>query len=318
MLYWNQKRYHRFLSTSDRAIYIEEMTSPSFCKLMRWVNLTFNIAVPLYLYFIYKLSWLHLAIAFIVFDIALLLCEQLLFITLPWAVAHIPVLSIAKWQHAGIQKRLSRTRERIEFLRKKHCQDCSDSYIGWRSCTRCKTMKHLTRQQDALQESCNAAAERVLTLQNKASRSVTQPVIQPITQAPPAPLDTSMVTYFQHVSAECNRIISTHRFDFLIAVRKSTESIASILKNKPEGEAEIAGTLCYRLENLIKLLNNLSTESDEVRMTYFEDAKTAANELNEELQRTISSINQLVPGVNTNTPAMLLAKIKLEKETTNV
>lgn len=27
MLYWNQKRHHRFLSSDDRAIYIEEMTS---------------------------------------------------------------------------------------------------------------------------------------------------------------------------------------------------------------------------------------------------------------------------------------------------
>ena len=114
---------------------------------------------------------------------------------------------------------------------------------------------------------------------------------------------------------ECNKIISTHRFDFLIAVRKNADSLASILNNKPEGEIEIPGTMCYRLDNLIKLLHTLSAESDDVRKVYFEDAKMASNALADEMQQTISAINKLVPGVDTNTPQMLLNKITLTKET---
>lgn len=180
-------------------------------------------------------------------------------------------------------------------------------------------MKRLVRQQDTLEDSCAAALERVNKLQSKTTQSTASSTpAAPATPTPTVPIDNSLAVYFQNLSTECNRIISTHRFDFLISIRKSTDSIASILKNKPEGEIEISGTLCYRLDNLIKLLKTLSAESDEVRQVYFEDAKSATNELNEELQRTISAINKLVPGVDTNTPAMLLTKIKLEKETTNV
>jgi hypothetical protein len=143
-------------------------------------------------------------------------------------------------------------------------------------------------------------------------------IVQPAIAAAEQSRNNSLVTYFQKLSNECNALIGTHRFDFMIAVRKSADSLASVLKNKPEGETEVAGTLCYRLDNLVKLLHTLSTESDEVRHTYFEDAKNAANTLQEEMQQTISAINKLVPGVDANTPAMLLAKINLQKEKNNV
>ena len=210
--------------------------------------------------------------------------------------------------------------DRIDFLRKKHCEDCDDAPTVFKAstCTRCKTIHDLTQKYNKLVDSRNAAKENLDRLLAKHNGTTTpKPVaVAPAIEQPKH--DSSLVGYFQQLSTECNRIISTHRFDFLISVRKNADSLASILKNKPEGEIEIPGTLCYRLDNLIKLLHTLSAEADDIRQVYFEDAKTASNALADEMQQTIAAINKLVPGVDTNTPQMLLNKITLTKETNHV
>ncbi|MBQ8806399.1 MAG: hypothetical protein IJZ68_08100 [Bacteroidaceae bacterium] len=321
MLYWNQKRHYRLLSSEDRDLYIAEMSPMFFRKWMKRLNLLLNIATPLFLYFYLKLPLREIAFAFIAFDVILNVFEQVVFITLPWMVSKIPLVAIAQWQYNGISKNHSRINDRIDFLRKKHCENCDDA-IGRRTqCTRCNTIRDMTHKCNSIAESMQTAETRLNELKAKRDgTSVTKPQVQTVTSVVPVekPRDNSLIAYFQKLSNECNKLISTHRFDFLISVRKSADSMASVLKNKPEGEAEISGTLCYRLDNLIKLLYNLSAESDEVRNVYFEDAKNAANTLQEEMQQTISAINKLVPGVDTNTPAMLLAKINLEKEKNHV
>lgn len=319
MIYWNQKRHYRLLSAEDRALYMEEMSPLYFRKWMKRLNLLLNIAAPLYLYFYLHLPWKELAFAFIAFDIALNVFEQVVFITLPWAVSKIPLVPIAQWQYNGISRNLSRVNDRIDFLRKKHCEDCNDTLMSYHHCTKCSTMLTLTRKSKSLQESQQAALERLNKLKAQRDGAPAKPAVTPaVAPVQPVSHDSSLVGYFQKLSVECNKIISTHRFDFLIAVRKNADSLASILKSKPEGEAEIPGTLCYRLDNLVKLLTNISAESDEVRTVYFEDAKSVSNALAEEMQQIISNINKLIPGVDTNTPEMLLAKTKLTKENTNV
>lgn len=319
MIYWNQKRHYRLLSAEDRALYMEEMSPLYFRKWMKRLNLLLNIAAPLYLYFYLHLPWKELAFAFIAFDIALNVFEQVVFITLPWAVSKIPLVPIAQWQYNGISRNLSRVNDRIDFLRKKHCEDCNDTLMSYHHCTKCSTMLTLTRKSKSLQESQQAALERLNKLKAQRDGAPAKPAVTPaVAPVQPVSHDSSLVAYFQNLSMECNKLISTHRFDFLIAVRKSADVLASILKSKPEGEAEIPGTLCYRLDNLVKLLYNLSAESDEVRNVYFEDAKAVSNTLNEEMQQIISAINKLVPGVDMNTPEMLLTKTKLTKETSHV
>lgn len=323
MIYWNQKRHYRLLSSEDRDLYIEEMSPMYFRKWMKRINLVLNIVTPLFLYFHLHLPLRELAFAFIAFDIVLNVFEQIVFITLPWAISKIPLIPIAQLQCRGITRNLSKTEDRIDFLRKKHCETCDNTVRGYKiTCTRCKTMQALVRKRDRLADSQHAAKDKLDKLTAKHNKvtqkvSTSASVPLPVTSEQPK-YDGSLIAYFQKISEECNQLISTHKFDFLIAVRKSTESIASILKNKPEGEIEISGTLCYRLENLLKLLRCLHAESDDVRNVYSEDAKTASNTINEELQQTISNIQKLVPGVDTNTPEMLLAKAKLAKENENV
>ena len=319
MLYWNQKRHYRLLSADERALYITEMSPAFFKKWMKRLNLLLNIAAPLVLYFYLKLPLREIAFAFIAFDILLNVFEQVVFITIPWAVSKIPAVAIKQWQYNGISRHLSKVEDRIDVLRKQHCESCTDAPYRWSSCTRCKTMSDFCTKRDRLAESQKAAKENLDLLISKRDGSPVQKPVQqstPVIEAPKQ--DTSLVGYFQSLSTECNKIISTHRFDFLISVRKNADALASILKNKPEGETEISGTMCYRLDNLIKLLHTLSAESDEVRQVYFEDAKTVSNALADEMQQTISTINKLVPGVDTNTPQMLLNKITLTKETNHV
>lgn len=320
MLYWNQNRHHRLLSAEDRDLYIYEMSPMFFRKWMKRINLLLNIATPLFLYLYLKLPLHEIALASIAFDIVLNVFEQVVFITIPWMVAQIPLVAVAQWQYNGIKRNHSRINDRLDFLRKKHCDGCDDAIGQHFNCTRCDTIRDIVNKRNRIAESMQAAKERLDKL--KAKRGGTaQPkpqIVQPAIPAAEQSRDNSLVTYFQKLSNECNALIGTHRFDFMIAVRKSADSLASVLKNKPEGETEVAGTLCYRLDNLVKLLHTLSTESDEVRQTYFEDAKNAANTLQEEMQQTISAINKLVPGVDANTPAMLLAKINLQKENNNV
>ena len=321
LIYWNQKRHYRLLSSKDRDLYMEEMSPMYFRKWMKRVNLVLNIITPLLLYFYIHLPLRELAFAFIAFDILLNVFEQIVFITLPWAVSKVPLIPIAQWQYRGISRNLSKTEDRIDFLRKKHCETCDGSVRGYKiTCTRCKTMQALVRKKDRLTESQRAAKDRLDILITKRDGTISKAVKTTTTTPakPEPPSDNTLATYFHNISAECNKLIDTHRFDFLIAVRKSTESLTSILKNKPEGETEIPGTLCYRLENLLKLLHCLHAESDDARSVYLEDAKAAASTINEELQQTIMKIQKLLPGVDTNTPEMLLAKTKLAKENDNV
>lgn len=288
-----------------------------FCKWFQRINFMLNIVTPLFLYFYLHLSWIEMAIAFIAFDITLNIFEQITFITLPWAVSKIPLIPIAQWQYNGISKKVRKLNDKMDFRRKKYCKECDEYTFETKHCYNCSRIRALAEKHSCLVNSQRAAKENLDKLLGKRRNKPTQQdtaiaIVENTKQ------DTSLITYFKNISTECNQLINTHRFDFLISVRKSADSIASILKSKPEGEAEIPGTLCYRMDNLIKLLKNLSTETDEVRNVYMEDAKTASNAINEEMQQIISSINKLVPGIDMNTPEMLLAKTKLAKETIHV
>lgn len=321
MIYWNQKRHYRLLSASEREFYLAEMSPLYMRKLMKWINLALNIAAPLILYFHFHLPLKELAFAFIAFDICLNVFEQIVFITLPWLVSIIPLIPIKQWQYNGISHNLSKIDDRIDVLRKKHCESCDDASFRWETCTRCSSMKALCQKQRALAESKQAAKENLDKLLSKRDGTTPKPVVttaQPIAVPEQPKSENTLVAYFQKLSFECNKIISTHRFDFLISVRKNADALSSILKSKPEGETEIPGTLCYRLDNLVKLLHNLSAESDEVRTVYFEDAKAASNALAEEMQQIISAINKMVPGVDMNTPEILLNKTKMTKENNHV
>lgn len=322
MIYWNPKRHYRLLSSTDRDLYIEEMSPIYFKKWMKRINLILNIITPLFLHFYLQLPLRELAFAFIAFDIMLNTFEQVIFITLPWVISKIPSITIAQWQYNGFSHHVSQAEDRIDFLRKKHCEKC-DRASRWCkiSCTRCKDMSLLVRQKDRLTESQNAAKARLNVLKTQRDnirKPTTQPTNVTTTQPPSLPVDNTLAAYFQRINTECTQLISTHKFDFLIAIRKSTEALAAILQTKPEGEAEVPITLCYRLTNLVKLVQCLLSESDEVRSTYFDDAKTASNRINEELQAVILNIQKLVPGVNTNTPEILLAKTQLAKENDDV
>lgn len=319
MLYWNPQRHYRFFSSDEREFLVDEMSPLNFPKWMKRLNVLLNIAAPLFLYFVLKLPWKEMAIAFIAFDVLLHVFEQVVFITLPWAVSKIPLVPFVQWQYNGVSRYLSRVEDRLDTYRKINCADCHRCISSTR-CTSCTPPKQLTQKRDRLtatQEQLKVRLDKLIAKQNGAPQ--TKPTPTPVVQkAPEVPQSTTLASYFQNLSTECSKIISTHRFDFLISVRKNADALASILKNKPEGETEIAGTLCYRLDNLVKLLNTLSAESDEVRSVYFEDAKAVSNALAEEMQQAISAINKLIPGVDTNTPEILLTKTKMTKEINNV
>lgn len=321
MIYWNPKRHYRLLSPTDRQLYIEEMSPIYWQKWTKRINLMLNVITPLFLYFYLNLPLRELAFAFIAFDVILNVLEQVIFITLPWAMSKIPSLAIAQWQYNGFTHHVSQAEDRIDFLRKKHCEKCDNAVRGYKiSCTRCKDMQRLVRQKDRLTESQKNAKERLDTLKTQRDNicQPTTPLPNLAEQTQSLMFDNTIATYFRNINAECTQLINTHKFDFLIAIRKSTEALVTILQAKPEGEAEVSMTLCYRLTNLVKLLQCLLAESDEVRSAYFDAAKTASNSINEELQAVILNIQKLVPGVNTNTPEMLLAKTQLAKENNDV
>ena len=247
MLVWNRDKQHYFLSPSDRKRYIYSMQLGNCVKWFETLSFWLNVAVPLVMYFTIGLNLITFGIVFIAMDVILNLFEQLFFITLPYLLSKTKNISVIQRRINSIKKKKEKVEKRISFLRDKHCKNC-ERVCSWNreDCTRCDTMEKLCDKKDILERMIRREEKYIETLNIKPSKVKENKKIEKQQNKPAKIVEKKVVEnndYFANVANQLNDWINKGRYDFLIPLRKSVNSISQILKTKPNGKKIIPTSL---------------------------------------------------------------------------
>ena len=315
MFYWNYKHHYRLWNEDERFCILCEIAPHWFPPFLKCINFVLNIIVPLYLYMQLQLSWLQLGIAFIVFDLALILFEQFILLTIPYAIANLPSKAIAEWQYYGLKRRLERAKDKMDLIRKTECEECSYYSHRRATCLSCKQVRRLFVFTEALEASIEAAEARVSSFSKSTKTNTPAPTTTPVEPVKASQPDRSLAQYFNNISERCQTLINEHRFDFLIPIRKSCDSLVYILQKNPAGDSCVTGELCRKLDLHMEFCETISEMSPDARVQYMNDAKTVTRTLHDQMQQCAINANK-AQSVK-KSPEDILAQILSEKETTN-
>lgn len=296
MIVWNRKKVHRLLSASDRERYIHAMSTNGSEKVINWISILLNIAVPVTLYFCLGFNLILFGAVFIAMDIVLNIFEQIAFITIPYWKSKTQNVDKLNRRVKKVEKEKERVKKKIVFLRDKYCEDCNRVHSWNRSdCTKCETMSRLCDRKSELEDAINRELNYIKTIdkkENKNKKSEKQSANNKITQEICETNIEKGKDFFASVAERLNKYINEYRFDFLIALRKSANSLSEILKGKPSGKDLIPLSVYNKLERIpIVLSEIIKLEKDEQRQ-YLDELKTISSELSDKIQLTISSINK--------------------------
>lgn len=298
MLVWNRDKQHYFLSPSDRKRYIYSMQLGNCVKWFETLSFWLNVAVPLIMYFTIGLNLITFGIVFIAMDVILNLFEQLFFITLPYLLSKTKNISVIQRRINSIKKKKEKVEKRISFLRDKHCKNCERVYSWNREdCTRCDTMEKLCDKKDALERMIRREEKYIETLNIKPSKVKENKKIEKQQNKPAKIVEEKKVVenndYFANVANQLNDWINKERYDFLIPLRKSANSISQILKTKPNGKKIIPTSLSAKLDTILILLNTVSDLENDEKRKYIEEIKDVSKKLNEEIQLLVLKLNKV-------------------------
>lgn len=298
MLVWNRDKQHYFLSPSDRKRYIYSMQLGNCVKWFETLSFWLNVAVPLVMYFTIGLNLITFGIVFIAMDVILNLFEQLFFITLPYLLSKTKNISVIQRRINSIKKKKEKVEKRISFLRDKHCKNC-ERVCSWNreDCTRCDTMEKLCDKKDALERMIRREEKYIETLNIKPSKVKENKKIEKQQNKPAKIVEEKKVVenndYFANVANQLNDWINKERYDFLIPLRKSANSISQILKTKPNGKKIIPTSLSAKLDTILILLNTVSDLENDEKRKYIEEIKDVSKKLNEEIQLLVLKLNKV-------------------------
>ena len=298
MLVWNRDKQHYFLSPSDRKRYIYSMQLGNCVKWFETLSFWLNVAVPLVMYFTIGLNLITFGIVFIAMDAILNLFEQLFFITLPYLLSKTKNISVIQRRINSIKKKKEKVEKRISFLRDKHCKNC-ERVCSWNreDCTRCDTMEKLCDKKDALERMIRREEKYIETLNIKPSKVKENKKIEKQQNKPAKIVEEKKVVenndYFANVANQLNDWINKGRYDFLIPLRKSVNSISQILKTKPNGKKIIPTSLSAKLDTILILLNTVSDLENDEKRKYIEEIKDVSKKLNEEIQLLVLKLNKV-------------------------
>lgn len=298
MLVWNRDKQHYFLSPSDRKRYIYSMQLGNCVKWLGMFSFWLNVSIPLIMYFTIGLNLITFGIVFIAMDIILNLFEQLFFITLPYLLSKTKNISVIQRRINSIKKKKEKVEKRISFLRDKHCKNCERVYSWNREdCTRCDTMEKLCDKKDALERMIRREEKYIETLNIKPSKVKENKKIEKQQNKPAKIVEEKKVVenndYFANVANQLNDWINKERYDFLIPLRKSVNSISQILKTKPNGKKIIPTSLSTKLDTILILLNTVSDLENDEKRKYIEEIKDVSKKLNEEIQLLVLKLNKV-------------------------
>ena len=277
-----------------------------------------NVAVPLVMYFTIGLNLITFGIVFIAMDVILNLFEQLFFITLPYLLSKTKNISVIQRRINSIKKKKEKVEKRISFLRDKHCKNC-ERVCSWNreDCTRCDTMEKLCDKKDALERMIRREEKYIETLNIKPSKVKENKKIEKQQNKPAKIVEEKKVVenndYFANVANQLNDWINKERYDFLIPLRKSANSISQILKTKPNGKKIIPTSLSAKLDTILILLNTVSDLENDEKRKYIEEIKDVSKKLNEEIQLLVLKLNKVKDDEVSTEIDSMLEELKKEK-----
>lgn len=298
MLVWNRDKQHYFLSPSDRKRYIYNMQLGNCVKWFGTISFWLNVAVPLIMYFTIGLNLITFGIAFIAMDVILNLFEQLFFITLPYLLSKTKNISVIQKRINAIKRKKERVEKRISFLRDKHCKDCS-RVCSWNreDCTRCDTMEKLCDKRETLARMIRGEEKYLETLNEKPKKTKENKKPEKTQNKTAKVIEEKKVTetndYFSNVANQLNDWINKERYDFLIPLRKSTNSISQILKSKPIANKILPVSITSKLDTVLILLNTVQDLGTEEKQKYIEEIKDVSRKLNDDIQLLVLKLNKV-------------------------
>lgn len=319
MLVWNRDKQHYFLSPSDRKRYIYSMQLGNCVKWFETLSFWLNVAVPLIMYFTIGLNLITFGIVFIAMDVILNLFEQLFFITLPYLLSKTKNTATIQRRINSIKKKKEKVEKRISFLRDKHCKSC-ERVCSWNreDCTRCDTMEKLCDKKDMLERMIRREEKYIETLNIKPSKVKENKKIEKQQNKPTKIVEEKKVVesndYFANVANQLNDWINKERYDFLIPLRKSVNSISQILKTKPNGKKIIPTSLSAKLDTILILLNTVSDLENDEKRKYIEEIKDVSKKLNEEIQLLVLKLNKVKDDEVSTEIDSMLEELKKEND----
>lgn len=158
-------------------------------------------------------------------------------------------------------------------------------------------MEKLCDKKDALERMIRREEKYIETLNIKPSKVKENKKIEKQQNKPAKIVEEKKVVenndYFANVANQLNDWINKERYDFLIPLRKSANSISQILKTKPNGKKIIPTSLSAKLDTILILLNTVSDLENDEKRKYIEEIKDVSKKLNEEIQLLVLKLNKV-------------------------
>lgn len=321
MIVWNRERNHYFMSPKDRRRYIFQMSTAKEYKVLNIFSTLINIAVPTFLYFYFGLNLILFGICFVCMDVVLNLFEQLVFITIPYLKSKSKNEEYLNKRIKALEKGKNKVDKKISYLRHKYCDDCERVYSWNRSdCTRCDEMSDLVDKKEELRTIIKKEQDYIKKIQKdkkdvKTTKSVKQENNKAKSQNLPVQSEEKKHNdYFILIAEKLNDYINNERYDFLISLRKSVNSISQVLNTKPNGKDIVPTSLYTRLDKIIMVLKEITELDKSERGKYLDEIKEISKSMSDEIQLTISQINKIgTTDVKTDIES-LIKDLKIYKE----
>ena len=280
------REVHKFLSVEDREYFIEQHTTHREEKIIRITNICLNAICALFVWCIWKFNITMWAISFILFDIALIFLEQLLFITVPYIFSKNSPLPFATWRLHFLKKKANRMLRTEERLRKRKCKDCR--YIHKEeNCIRCDSIANVRNKRLNLLERVekeSMALEK--TLEQKICESTT------VNRKTSSDYDDK-ITYLSDIERKLKYYCSNSGGEYLMPIIKVLEDLMLILNEKPSCISLIPSSTYVYLDEVIAIHNRVIQLDAQRAKQYNSDMNIVVSKLSNNINNLVQRIERM-------------------------
>lgn len=329
MIVWNRQNKHRFWSPDDRKTILLNAGCNTLVKLLNAISILLNIAVPVLLWYFFGFNLIAFGIVFVVMDIVLNLFEQIFFITIPCLKSKTKSIRVVEKRIAKLIKRRDDIQRKIETFKDENCENCSRNYV-WDhyECTRCSAMDEMITKKDKLKDFIEREERYLRQLKNKkqekstpekVDKTVKEKVRNNTKETVVATGNTQKQNsdVLEEIVSALNMYINDYRYDFLIGLRKSLNSVSSVLNSKPNGIIMIPIDYWKKLDILMKALPAVVKMEGDEKTEYLDVIKNVSKEMGDNMQLYISDINKMSNAEGNMNIEELMKRLKEMEENTN-
>jgi hypothetical protein len=307
MVIWNRDlTYRKRLTAKEREEIARSVATPGTIRLAQTINTQINIWVPVIVFWFTNFNLMALAAAFIATDIVLCAYDHLRFVVIP----HFQTM---RMDLSDAQKRLERVKNQkleldkeIERFEEENC-----SYACRGRCEYC-TLRTLKDDRKFLTEFIHSESEYI----DQELQKVKEAEIQANNKQSRDYADKR--DYFNAMRDKLTYFIGKHDMEFLAPVLMSVNSLLETLEKRPLGYEMVPNTIYIYLDELQKILTQISNYDEERRSRYEPDVDRIAKALSKNIEQLNDRIERTETADVEVSIAVLLKDLTNGEEEKNV